>query len=90
MPLIVIIDFCRNYDHVAGLWEHEGWIPDAAVQFAQAHYGAYMVKRTDGLRIITLNTDFCKRSHFSIMSGTNLNPLRVSVRSLYAKNHFAI
>jgi len=26
---------------------------------ARAHYAAYMVKRVDGLRIITLNTDMC-------------------------------
>ena len=47
----------RNYDHLAGLWSIEGWIPEAAAQLARAHYGAYMVQRHDGLRIITLNTD---------------------------------
>jgi sphingomyelin phosphodiesterase len=31
------------------------------VQLARAHYAAYMVKRTDGLRIITLNTDMWYR-----------------------------
>jgi sphingomyelin phosphodiesterase len=67
MPFIFIIDFLyRNYDHVAGLWQHEGWLPDAAVEFAQSHYAAYMVKRTDGLRIITLNTDLCKRDLTSL------------------------
>lgn len=59
----------RNYDHVAGLWEYENWLPDSAVQFARSHYAAYMVKRTDGLRIITLNTDLCKRSHFCMILG---------------------
>jgi hypothetical protein len=49
----------RNYDHVAGLWKHENWLPQAAVALARAHYAAYMVKRVDGLRIITLNTDMC-------------------------------
>lgn len=49
----------RNYDHVVGLWEHEDWLPQAAVSLARAHYAAYMVKRIDGLRIITLNTDMC-------------------------------
>lgn len=51
----------RNYDHVADLWQHEKWVPDAAVTLARAHYGAYMVRRQDGLRIITLNTDFWYR-----------------------------
>ena len=49
----------RNYDHVTGLWQHEDWLPQAAVAMSRAHYAAYMVKRVDGLRIITLNTDMC-------------------------------
>ena len=59
----------RNYDHVAKLWQQEQWIPQSAVAQARAHYAAYSVQRTDGLRIITLNTDLCKhlltRSHRS-------------------------
>jgi hypothetical protein len=51
----------RNYDHVAKLWQQEQWIPQYAVAQARAHYAAYSVQRTDGLRIITLNTDFCER-----------------------------
>ena len=51
----------RNYDHVAGLWKHEHWLPESAVTQARSHYAAYSVQRTDGLRIISLNTDFCKR-----------------------------
>ena len=54
-----LTNIIRNYDHVAGLWQHEQWLPEAAVELARAHYGAYMVQRVDGLRIITLNTDFC-------------------------------
>ena len=49
----------RNYDHVAALWKHEGWIPQSPVDLAHAHYAAYMVRRKDGLRVITLNTDLC-------------------------------
>ena len=49
----------RNYNHVASLWQHEQWIPQSAVDLARAHYAAYMVRRFDGLRIITLNTDLC-------------------------------
>ncbi|EMD32798.1 hypothetical protein CERSUDRAFT_161311 [Gelatoporia subvermispora B] len=50
--------FSWNYDHVTSLWQHEGWIDEATVQLARAHYAGYSVRRTDGLRIITLNTDF--------------------------------
>ncbi|THH03993.1 hypothetical protein EW145_g5843 [Phellinidium pouzarii] len=46
-----------NYDHLANLWAHEHWLPEAAVKLARAHYGAYMVRRHDGLRVITLNTN---------------------------------
>lgn len=52
---------CRNYDHVAQLWQQKQWLPESAVAQARAQYAAYSVQRTDGLRIITLNTDFCKR-----------------------------
>jgi sphingomyelin phosphodiesterase len=50
----------RNYDHVASLWEHEKWLPAAAVKLAKSHYSAYMVRRMDGLRVISLNTDLCQ------------------------------
>ena len=49
----------RNYDHVAGLWEYEGWLPESSVDLARSHYSAYMVRRKDGLRVISLNTDLC-------------------------------
>ena len=50
----------RNYDHVSSLWKQNQWIPQSAVSQARAHYAAYSVQHTDGLRMITLNTDFCK------------------------------
>ncbi|THH00668.1 hypothetical protein EW026_g1883 [Hermanssonia centrifuga] len=56
--------FSWNYDHVAALWQHEQWISEEAVQLARAHYAAYMVKRTDGLRVITLNTDMWYRANY--------------------------
>jgi sphingomyelin phosphodiesterase len=58
-----MLSFFRNYDHVASLWAHEGWLPQAAVQLARAHYAAYMIKRMDGLRVITLNTDLWYRAN---------------------------
>lgn len=45
-----------NYDHVAGLWKHEGWIDDKAAAEARTHYGAYSIKNHFGLRVITFNT----------------------------------
>ncbi|ESK92126.1 ser thr protein phosphatase family protein [Moniliophthora roreri MCA 2997] len=55
--------FSWNYDHVAALWKHEQWLPEAAVQMAKAHYSCYSVKRFDGFRVISLNTDFWYRAN---------------------------
>lgn len=52
-------DAPRLYDHVTALWNYEGWLPEDSVEYSRAHYAAYMVKRTDGLRIISLNTNLC-------------------------------
>ena len=54
----------RNYDHIAALWHHESWLPAEAVASARAHYGGYSVRRADGLRVITLNTDFWYKSNY--------------------------
>ena len=56
--------FSWNYDHVAALWQQNGWINSTIAQEARLHYGAYSVKNQYGLRIITLNTDFWYRSNF--------------------------
>ncbi|KDQ62021.1 hypothetical protein JAAARDRAFT_150983 [Jaapia argillacea MUCL 33604] len=56
--------FSWNYDHVSSLWQYEGWINDSTVELARTDYAAYMVNRMDGLRIITLNTDFWYRSNY--------------------------
>lgn len=56
--------FSWNYDHVAALWQQNGWIDATTAQEARLHYGAYSVKNQFGLRIITLNTDFWYRSNF--------------------------
>ncbi|KAK5676882.1 hypothetical protein LTS10_010646 [Elasticomyces elasticus] len=53
-----------NFEHVAGLWQHEGWINSTAAQQARLHYGAYSIKNHYGLRIITFNTDFWYHSNF--------------------------
>ena len=56
--------FSWNYDHVASLWQHNGWINSTTANEARLHYGAYSVQNQYGLRIITLNTDFWYRSNF--------------------------
>ncbi|KAK4580259.1 hypothetical protein LTR86_000462 [Recurvomyces mirabilis] len=56
--------FSWNYDHVAGLWQHEGWLNATAAQQARLHYGAYSVKNHYGLRMITFNSDFWYHSNF--------------------------
>ncbi|KAH9944018.1 sphingomyelin phosphodiesterase [Epithele typhae] len=64
--------FSWNYDHVAALWKHEGWIPQSAVDLARAHYAGYMVRRQDGLRVITLNTDlWYSANYFAYINMTN-------------------
>ncbi|KAJ7361161.1 sphingomyelin phosphodiesterase [Mycena albidolilacea] len=56
--------FSWNYDHLAALWQHENWLPESAVALAKAHYSAYMVKRQDGLRVISLNTDMWYKANY--------------------------
>ena len=56
--------FSWNYDHVASLWQQNGWINKTVADEARLHYGAYSVKNQYGLRIITLNTDFWYRSNY--------------------------
>jgi len=72
--------FSWNYDHVAGLWQLNNWLPDSAIQQAKATYAAYSVVRPDGLRIITLNTDFWYTANFfnyiNLASADNSGMLR--------------
>jgi sphingomyelin phosphodiesterase len=59
--------FQWNYDHVASLWEHEEWLPQAAVKQAKANYAAYAVQRKDGLRVITVCSRPWSVRHLLIM-----------------------
>ena len=45
-----------NYDHLAGLWMHEGWIDAKTAAEARRHYGGYSIKTYYGLRIMSFNT----------------------------------
>ena len=69
----------RNYDHVAQLWQQEQWVPESAVAQARAQYAAYSVQRTDGLRVITLNTDFCERLFAGLCRSDMMYTTRVFV-----------
>lgn len=51
-------------DHVAGLWQHNGWLNATAADYASLHYGGFSVKTSAGLRIISFNTDFWYKSNF--------------------------
>ncbi|KAI7548074.1 sphingomyelin phosphodiesterase-like protein [Hortaea werneckii] len=64
MPGNLSTQMSWNYNHVAGLWKHEGWLNETAEQQARVHYGAYSVKNHYGLRMITFNTDFWYHSNY--------------------------
>ncbi|KAL4062711.1 Metallo-dependent phosphatase-like protein [Scleroderma yunnanense] len=63
------------YEHVSALWYHERWIPEASVEFARTHYAAYSVKRPDGLRIISLDTNIL--NYFSYVNATEPDPFGI-------------
>ncbi|GFF32961.1 sphingomyelin phosphodiesterase 2 [Aspergillus udagawae] len=61
-----------NYEHVAGLWKHEGWIDEKTAAEARTHYGGYSVKAHYGLRIIAFNTDFWyAKNYFNFINSTS-------------------
>ncbi|KAJ5683413.1 hypothetical protein N7462_006578 [Penicillium macrosclerotiorum] len=62
-----------NYQHLAGLWQHEGWISPEAAEEARTHYAGYSIKTHYGLRIISFNTDFWYKSNILNMINTT-NP----------------
>lgn len=53
-----------NYDHVAGLWERYQWLNETIANETRIHYGAFSVKTSYGLRIISFNTDFWYKSNY--------------------------
>ena len=50
--------FSWNYELLSSLWQQSGWITAAEAQQASTHYGAYAHTTSQGLRIISINTDF--------------------------------
>lgn len=69
-----------DYDHFAALWQLEKWISLETAQQARTHYAAYSVQRQDGLRIITINTDFWYTANYfnyiNLASSDNSGMLR--------------
>jgi sphingomyelin phosphodiesterase len=51
-------EFQWEYDLYAYLWSSNGWLDQSTAQVAQTHYGAYSTVTPQGLKIISINTDF--------------------------------
>jgi sphingomyelin phosphodiesterase len=47
-----------NYQLLSSMWQSDGWINSGEAQYAATHYGAYAHTTAQGLRIISINTDF--------------------------------
>ncbi|KAH7929501.1 sphingomyelin phosphodiesterase [Leucogyrophana mollusca] len=62
------------YEHISSMWLYEGWLPENITDFARTHYAAYTVQRTDGLRIISLDTNLCELNYFSYINATEPDP----------------
>ncbi|KAH0836040.1 sphingomyelin phosphodiesterase [Fonsecaea pedrosoi] len=50
--------FGWNYELLSSLWGNAGWLNGTEQQYASTHYGAYAHTTAQGLRIISINTDF--------------------------------
>ncbi|KAL8279118.1 hypothetical protein RQP46_008576 [Phenoliferia psychrophenolica] len=67
--------FSWNYNHLASLWEHFGWIGEDVGQQVRTHYGGYSTVTSGGLRIISLNTDFWYTANlFNYINMTDPDP----------------
>lgn len=51
-------EFAWNYELVSSLWQQEGWANTSTAAYAASHYGAYATTTKEGLKIISINTDF--------------------------------
>ncbi|KAG8528570.1 uncharacterized protein KY384_006257 [Bacidia gigantensis] len=50
--------FSWNYDLLSSMWQSDGWLTKPEASYASTHYGAYAHTTKEGLRIISINTDF--------------------------------
>ena len=47
-----------NYQLLSSMWQSDSWINATEASYASTHYGAYAHTTAQGLRIISINTDF--------------------------------
>ncbi|MCJ1240001.1 hypothetical protein MMC14_008001 [Varicellaria rhodocarpa] len=61
-----------NYDLLSSMWQHDGWINSTEQTYASNHYGAYAHTTKQGLKIISINTDFWYTANiFNLFNLTN-------------------
>ncbi|OQV00972.1 hypothetical protein CLAIMM_06400 [Cladophialophora immunda] len=61
-----------NYDLVSSLWLDHSWLNDSEASFARTHYGAYATTTAQGLRVISLHSDFWYKANiFNYWNVTN-------------------
>lgn len=61
-----------NYALLSSLWANASWINATEASYASTHYGAYAHTTSQGLRIISINTDFWYTSNvFNYWNTTN-------------------
>ncbi|KAG0703315.1 sphingomyelin phosphodiesterase [Suillus ampliporus] len=66
------------YEHISSMWEYEGWLPEESIAYAATHYAAYAVKRTDGLKIISIDTNlWYTNNYYSYINSTEPDPFGI-------------
>ncbi|KAJ9660700.1 hypothetical protein H2198_002443 [Neophaeococcomyces mojaviensis] len=61
-----------NYQLLSSLWQNNSWIDATEAQYAATHYAAYAHTTAQGLRIISINTDFWYKANiFNYWNSTN-------------------
>ncbi|KAI9834412.1 MAG: hypothetical protein M1819_003023 [Sarea resinae] len=64
--------FSWNYELLSSLWQQDGWINASTASYASQHYGAYATTTPQGLKIVSLNTDFWYQANiFNFANYTN-------------------
>ncbi|TVY40500.1 Sphingomyelin phosphodiesterase B [Lachnellula occidentalis] len=64
-----------NYNLVSSLWLNATWIDSAEAEFAATHFGAFAHTTAQGLRIISIASDFYYTGNdFSFVNYTNPDP----------------
>ena len=67
--------FSWNYQLLSSLWQNNTWLNATEAEFAATHYAAFAHTTSQGLRIISLNTDFWYRANvFNYFNVSNPDP----------------